>query len=107
MMPECPECERLAVVAPKSQAIGNFLDWLRERGVYLSTEHEHGDGCYNGGDRVCGASKGELVPYLRDIEQLLAEFFDIDLKKVDRERSALLDAIRATATATTDTEVKS
>lgn len=68
--PECPECERMALVTKETQAAGEFLDWLlEEKGCSL--EHR----------------KEEVGSTL----ELLAEWKDIDLKKVEREKQALLD----------------
>ena len=91
--PECPECERLHEVAPQSQVVGEFLEWLQvEKGFVLGNYHEHSDEC-DGEDRfrTCGLRSGELFPVRISIEKLLAEFFKIDLTKVENERRALLD----------------
>lgn len=44
---------------------------------------------------VCGFADGEFYPMNLTIEKLLARYFKIDLKKVEEERRALLEAIRA------------
>jgi hypothetical protein len=77
-MSEYPECERLAEVAPKSQVIGEFLDWLANKGIALGTWD---------GDMYLRVHS--YVP-----NELLAEFFEIDLKLVERERAQLLSTIR-------------
>lgn len=62
-----PECARLSDVRSKSQVCGAFLEWLeQEKGWHLPA--------YN-------------------MQQLLAEYFDIDLNKVETERRALLAAL--------------
>lgn len=77
----CPECEKLAAVSKESQPIGVFLEWLQgERGIVLA---EYDD------------DEEDLVPVHIRIENLLAEFFEIDLNKVEEERRALLESIRA------------
>lgn len=89
--PKCPECERVHEVAPKSQAIGEFVEWLESQGIVLATYHEHTEGCYNDEDfLVCGYRKDQLQPDHRNIQSRLAEFFGIDLNKVEKERRALL-----------------
>ncbi len=62
-----PECDKLYKVKDESQTIGEFLDWLQE-------EHEI------------------FLPF--SITDLLAEYFEIDLKEVERERRAILDELR-------------
>lgn len=73
-----PECERMATIRDKSQAIGEFLDWLaEEKGLRLYQRN--------------GANFDR--PYNRT-EELLAEFFDIDLNKVEQERVDMLKELR-------------
>lgn len=75
-----PECEKLRAVKEKSQAIGEFLDWLSSQGIVLAAWNT--DGC----DRL-ELRRGS-------IEELLAEYFNIDLDKVETEKRALLDDLR-------------
>jgi hypothetical protein len=98
---ESPECEKLGQAAPVSQKIGEFIDWLRdEKKISLATAHVHTpEGCdvkEEGATRgaTCGASNGDLFYANASMPNLLAEFFGIDLTKVERERRAILDAIR-------------
>jgi len=71
-----------------------------------TTDEEREKACVIGPDQldvVCGypedptSSRFGLETVNTSIEQLLADFFDIDLKKVDKERRALLDDIRKEA----------
>ena len=94
-LPPTPESDKLRAVVDKSQTIGEFLDWLQADGVIPSREHEHSEGCYEGGDRICGTSKGELTFDHESIESRLARYFEIDLRKVEAEKRAILDAIRS------------
>lgn len=73
-----PECAKMAAVQDKSQAIGAFLDWLSEKGIVLASYYE----------------EAELSPYRTNIEQLLAEYFEIDLDKVDKEKQAMIEELR-------------
>lgn len=77
-LPECPECEKLTKVADKSNIIGAFLDWLNEKGYVLSEWDDH----------------DKLYPVHLSIEKLLAKYFNIDLVKVEKERSAWLEQLR-------------
>jgi len=72
-----PELDRLSAISEKSHIIGGFLEWLCE-------DHT-----------ICVWDEpGEYFPTHKSIEKLLAEYFNIDLKKVEKEKSALLDTLR-------------
>jgi hypothetical protein len=81
-MPESkyPECDKIVANHEKSQVIGEFLDWLEE---WHPTEAE----------KVLARMKGRRE-YFSSKEKLLAEYFGIDLNKVEVERRALLESIR-------------
>ena len=73
-----PENEKIKAVKEKSQAIGEFLEWLEEKKIHLVTlKGEHG---YN--------------PVYTSTENLLAEFFNIDLDKVEEEKLQMLEELR-------------
>ena len=64
--------------------IGEFLDWLTsEKGLVLA--------CWEKGDTE---EQAQLSCAQANIESLLAEFFEIDLKEVECERRALLEYLR-------------
>lgn len=73
-----PEHEKLKRVADRSQAIGEFVDWLHTQGVTLAHWHN------------CT----QLVPHGTPIEKLLARYFEIDLDKIEEEKRAMLAALR-------------
>ena len=82
--PECPECEKLNKVADQYRVIGEFLEWLQvERRVALC-KREQAD------------QFGEYRRIRTPTSELLAEYFNVDLKKVDEERRALVEHIRST-----------
>lgn len=81
--PECPECEKLSKVSEESNKIARFLNWLQDKKDYDICE-------YSGNDWA-----GYFNPVDLSTEQLLAEYFEIDLNKVEDERRALLDWIRS------------
>ena len=62
-----PECDRLHAVVDKSQVIGKFLEWF-------CLEHQ--------------------VVLPKSINNLLAEFFDIDEEKVEQEKRTILEQLR-------------
>ena len=78
-----PEHEKLAKVSDKSQVIGEFCDWLSEQGIMFSRY----DDDYLGGNFPLTVSM--------DIQRRLAEFFDIDRKKLEAEKRQMLDEIRS------------
>ena len=107
--PPTPELDKMKAVRERSQSIGEFLEWLGEEKKWsICASHHHGPGCegwdeargrFNPGafDRRCEAQEFELFPVSFSIEKLLAEFFDIDLNKVDDERRAIIDHMRSTS----------
>lgn len=72
------EINKLKAVQAQSQIIGEFLEWLE--GNYVIAEW---------------GIKDRLFPTRKRIEQWLALYFDIDLKKVEEERQQCLEEIRS------------
>ncbi len=72
-----PECEKLAAAKPKSQAQGEFLEWLSEQGYVL-----------------CRLHKEDYIPACKSTTELLAECHGIDMQKVEQERQTMLEEIR-------------
>ena len=81
----CPECEKMAAVQEKSRELTNFVDWLRDDQGYAICEEKTYDDTY---------PKEQWYPLRKSFEQLFADYFGIDLKKVEEERRALLEEIR-------------
>lgn len=144
-MPPMPESDKVLAAAPVSQRIGEFLDWLKDRGLVLGKHTAvldppvrytpvvcpsclKGDNCwrlkdecslsvsglgryhYDGQEeaqeaaadlederRIEAEENPVFLPLHYSTERLLAEFFEIDLDKVEQERRALLDAMRGPA----------
>lgn len=89
------EHDKLAKIQPQSQAIGSFIEWLRSKGVNLMVYHDHSPACLDeDGSRACGYGREELEPYRRSIEQMLADYFKIDLAKLEQEKRSMLGIIR-------------
>ena len=79
MTTEYPEHERLRAISDQSQVCGEFIEWLEGHGYH-----------------VCQGSNDESFwPTHTSVQDLLAAFFGIDRKKIDAEKEAMLDAIRA------------
>lgn len=82
-MSDYPEHKKLTAVHERSQAIGEFLDWcVSEKGYQLaewddSREIDH-----------------RMMPIIVPVEKLLAEFFGIDLQKLEAEKRAMLEEMR-------------
>lgn len=95
-MPKTPELDKLKVLHGTSQVIGQFIDWvLHEKHILFCNSHEHTENCFDQADkRICGRPEGDLAPIHVNIEAILAEYFGIDLKKVDQEREAILEEFR-------------
>jgi hypothetical protein len=81
--PKTPELDkqRQAIADGAPHRIGEFLDWLREQGVRLARYDDGVDGL--------------LYESYEPPEKLIAGFYGIDLGKVEAERQALLEYIRA------------
>lgn len=80
------EHEKLAKVKYQSQAIGQFLEWLQEElGALIAVYAPDTD---DDGEQV-------LTPLAATIEELLAEYFEVNLEKLEAEKRAMLAEIRA------------
>lgn len=76
-----PEHNKLMAVSDKSQEIGQFVDWLADEKdiqVVKSTTDAFITNTYSG---------TTLVP-------LLAEYFGIDLEKIEAEKRRMLEVLR-------------
>ena len=80
-----PECEKMTAVKDRSQMIGEFLEWLEWEKNWEICERQSGDREYG---------HEQLVPVSFSTEKLLAEFFDIDLSKVEKEKIQMLNELR-------------
>lgn len=74
-MTNYPEHDKLYAIHNQSQIIGEFLTWLNSQGYSIEFE---------------GMEIGEL-----SFNGLLAEFFEIDLKKIETEKREILAELRA------------
>lgn len=73
-----PEVDKMLAVRDKSQEIGSFLEWLRGEKKIVLAAYEHDD----------------LIEVYTSTNDLLAEYFEIDLNKVEAERRAILEGLR-------------
>jgi len=78
------ECEKLNKHIEEWNAIYPFLEWLGEQGIELCRMDEE-------------LRKEGFLQYVavgKRIQDLLYEYFDIDVNKLEKERRELLDQIR-------------
>lgn len=81
-----PEHEKLKDVQEESQAIGEFLDL----GPYTLCEH------YTINPETWSPYiDPHWMPVRKSIPEILADYFEIDLKKIEAEKRAMLDEMRA------------
>ena len=81
-----PEHERLEKVQEVSQRIGEFLEWLSEKDIRMC---EYLDEIDDEGFPMKG-----YWPIRDGIVELLARYFDINLKKIESEKQAMIQALR-------------
>jgi len=93
---EYPEHMKLKAVQEKSQAIGEFLEWLSSEkqihmAKWLDVEYTDIDPF---SDKETKYTVNELVIQPLNINEILAEYYGIDLKKIEAEKCAMLDSLR-------------
>ena len=77
-----PEHEKMKAIAAESNRIGDFIDWLEMQDLHIC-------------ERVITYRDGfEYERTTRPMEKLLAEFYEIDLKKIDAEKRQMLKAMQ-------------
>jgi hypothetical protein len=72
----------MIALKPKSQAIGEFLEWMQYDRHYTICKRDDNTTC-------------EYYPIRTSIEHLLAEFFEIDLKKAEQEKREILQQLQS------------
>lgn len=75
-----PEHAKLGAIAVESQKLGEFLEWLQMNKYLICTYVPGSD---------------HPVPVNKTIYTLLAEYYGINLRKLDAEKMHMLDVIRA------------
>lgn len=94
-MSKYPEHDKLQNVKNKSQWLGEFFEWLRnEKKINLFTYEDEVYSVPNGGRLQNGHEDPVLVPFHTSTSNLLAEFLDIDLKKLEDEKDVMLAELR-------------
>jgi hypothetical protein len=92
------EHAKLKKTKAQSDAVSVFLDWLLYEKRYAICEpHTHTDDCYEPGRpsvKICGMLSNQYFPVMTSIEKLLAEHFEIDLKKLSEEKDRMLEELK-------------
>jgi hypothetical protein len=83
-----PEHAKQRSVLGVAQTLGEFLEWLDSQGVHLTQLRE-----------VDWAADPKYMPDVRSKQQMLADYFGIDLNAIEQEKRAMLASIRAEAKA--------
>ena len=83
---EYPEHEKLTLVKDNSQLLGEFLEWARGNSYEFCGRVVV--------DRDTPCEKVDYQPNRKSIEAILAEFYEIDLNKLEVEKVQMLEAIR-------------
>jgi hypothetical protein len=104
-----PECEKMQKVSLQSNVVGEFLDWLSNKKNLSICEFHDAEDDSPFIDKDTGKPAGLYhnnsitnpdyyptghYPYHYQIEELLAEFFEIDLNKVEQERRQILEDLQ-------------
>lgn len=73
-----PQHEKVKLIKHESQAVHEFLNWLQEdKALRISTSES---------DR-----RGNYVPWMGRQDELVAEYFGIDLKAFSKEKDAMYE----------------
>lgn len=83
-MSKYPECEKMEKTKDKSQLCGEFLDYLQSK-YYMMEKTEPHDDMYV----PIGYSS-----YI-NVKKVLAEFFEIDLEEVEKEKRQIFEELRS------------
>lgn len=81
-----PEHEKIEALHGRNNLIGNFIEWLKETHTIAEWIDNEDENAFE--DRI-------LVPSMIRTDELIAKYFEIDLNKLENEKTAMLDSIRA------------
>lgn len=92
-----PELDKMRAVSEQSQTIGEFLDTSKYvLAQWVDCTREFHDDPDQGSYSSCPENQ-HLVEVYRPIEEILADYFGIDLKKVESERQEIIAALRSSS----------
>jgi hypothetical protein len=75
MINSYPEHDKLKAISEFSDSIGHFIDWLYTKNIDLVDLHTG-------------------IPITESIDQLLARYYGIDLKKLAKEKDDMVQELR-------------
>ena len=78
-----PECEKMRSIKEKSELCGDFLEWLQSKYRLINRQESF----------ESSLASINYSSYI-NFEELLAEFFNIDLDKVEEEKKQILMELR-------------
>jgi hypothetical protein len=108
-MTDYPEHDKLTAISDRSQAIGEFLDWMSQEKkiiraswldaymVWVPCDEASEYGLIQNDDGEWGwwrHAPERLHMDTTSVQDLLAEFFDIDRAKIEEEKRTMLDRLR-------------
>lgn len=82
-----PEHEKMKAIKADADVISSFLEWLQSQKLFLAHYHMHTPDCKR---NECDYHSDEIVPLKLTIEDVLAKYLDIDLKKLSEEKEEML-----------------
>lgn len=80
------EVEKMAAAQKDSRKISDFIDWLADNGYAICTLQKTG---FDGGD-----FEEVWMHKRKSHEEMLADYFEIDLDKVEEERREILESLQ-------------
>lgn len=105
-IPPTPALDKLSACSSDSQRIGEFVEWLQSKRIHWFNE-PHCKKCNSSSIGLRGLFPDSRESFCRScdsndiglrwgtMDAMLAEYFGVDLDAVERERRAMLDALRA------------
>lgn len=94
-MDKFPEHEKLEAISDESQACHDFLEFLNEKGFVFCQDLDYVDEFEDPmTGKVITYTGKRLAPVAVDRRNLLAEFFEIDLDKLEEEKRTMLEGLR-------------
>lgn len=75
-MVDTPEHDKLRRLSRQTQLIGNFIDWLGDQGLIM-----------------CEPQGRHNVPIRKSRDEMIAEFFGVDLARFHAEKDAILESM--------------
>lgn len=90
-----PEHQKLSAIREQSQRFGDFLEWLKNNKKFvLAQRYPIAEYDPETEEYYPSETETELAPCGCDTNKLLAEYFNIDLMKLEAEKRSMLDEIR-------------